>query len=176
MSGGVVVHRADYLVGKLTGVRRIALPGSETPELRHSLLGPGPVLENPPYCSVERPRIPYATQLSEDGPAGTFFAYQPIESRLVSQRLPQFAILEQAEPVHGPQRIQPVLHLAATLRARRCNATRYHPGRSREFLIVEHPGRSEEHTSELQSRQYLVCRLLLEKKSPLKKTNTSQTD
>src|SRR3712207_6854843 len=31
-------------------------------------------------------------------------------------------------------------------------------------------GRSEEHTSELQSRQYLVCRLLLEKK---KQHNTS---
>src|SRR3712207_8585636 len=31
-------------------------------------------------------------------------------------------------------------------------------------------GRSEEHTSELQSRQYLVCRLLLEKK---KKSNQS---
>src|SRR3712207_8343828 len=29
-----------------------------------------------------------------------------------------------------------------------------------------HAGRSEEHTSELQSRQYLVCRLLLEKKTP----------
>src|SRR3712207_7028192 len=30
---------------------------------------------------------------------------------------------------------------------------------------VDHPAvRSEEHTSELQSRQYLVCRLLLEKK------------
>src|SRR3712207_7071708 len=28
-------------------------------------------------------------------------------------------------------------------------------------------GRSEEHTSELQSRQYLVCRLLLEKKNNL---------
>src|SRR3712207_7735274 len=28
---------------------------------------------------------------------------------------------------------------------------------------VAHWGRSEEHTSELQSRQYLVCRLLLEK-------------
>src|SRR3712207_8649170 len=27
--------------------------------------------------------------------------------------------------------------------------------------------RSEEHTSELQSRQYLVCRLLLEKKTPI---------
>src|SRR3712207_7624145 len=39
-------------------------------------------------------------------------------------------------------------------------------------VVVERPGggqrgvvdRSEEHTSELQSRQYLVCRLLLEKK------------
>src|SRR3712207_8412841 len=33
------------------------------------------------------------------------------------------------------------------------------------------PRRSEEHTSELQSRQYLVCRLLLEKK----KKNTHKT-
>src|SRR5947209_16604836 len=32
---------------------------------------------------------------------------------------------------------------------------------------MPHP-RSEEHTSELQSRQYLVCRLLLEKKKKLK--------
>src|SRR3712207_8468572 len=30
--------------------------------------------------------------------------------------------------------------------------------------------RSEEHTSELQSRQYLVCRLLLEKKKPHTRT------
>src|SRR3712207_7657370 len=30
--------------------------------------------------------------------------------------------------------------------------------------LQENPLRSEEHTSELQSRQYLVCRLLLEKK------------
>src|SRR3712207_7877938 len=30
---------------------------------------------------------------------------------------------------------------------------------------AHHDERSEEHTSELQSRQYLVCRLLLEKKS-----------
>src|SRR3712207_7564268 len=36
-------------------------------------------------------------------------------------------------------------------------------------LLGRWPGvgrRSEEHTSELQSRQYLVCRLLLEKKKP----------
>src|SRR3712207_7741954 len=32
------------------------------------------------------------------------------------------------------------------------------------------PERSEEHTSELQSRQYLVCRLLLEKKKKIQIT------
>src|SRR3712207_8167574 len=39
------------------------------------------------------------------------------------------------------------------------------------MLAVEHfrrnANRSEEHTSELQSRQYLVCRLLLEKKKSI---------
>src|SRR5947209_4561948 len=34
--------------------------------------------------------------------------------------------------------------------------------------VVHHDKRSEEHTSELQSRQYLVCRLLLEKKKQTK--------
>src|SRR3712207_7643885 len=37
------------------------------------------------------------------------------------------------------------------------------PRRDDEFELV----RSEEHTSELQSRQYLVCRLLLEKKKDI---------
>src|SRR3712207_7137089 len=32
--------------------------------------------------------------------------------------------------------------------------------------------RSEEHTSELQSRQYLVCRLLLEKKKKIQDSNS----
>src|SRR3712207_9459263 len=36
-----------------------------------------------------------------------------------------------------------------------------------ESLKCRSEGRSEEHTSELQSRQYLVCRLLLEKKKNL---------
>src|SRR3712207_8711704 len=34
----------------------------------------------------------------------------------------------------------------------------------REVICTLRPERSEEHTSELQSRQYLVCRLLLDKK------------
>src|SRR3712207_7481503 len=37
-------------------------------------------------------------------------------------------------------------------------------GSGQQHLEHGHQGRSEEHTSELQSRQYLVCRLLLEKK------------
>src|SRR3712207_8426551 len=41
-----------------------------------------------------------------------------------------------------------------------------HPGARPGVAAGRHggPRRSEEHTSELQSRQYLVCRLLLEKK------------
>src|SRR3712207_8831468 len=41
-------------------------------------------------------------------------------------------------------------------------ADRHGPGRARRSEPLRR--RSEEHTSELQSRQYLVCRLLLEKK------------
>src|SRR5258707_5368054 len=36
-------------------------------------------------------------------------------------------------------------------------------------------GRSEEHTSELQSRQYLVCRLLLEKKKQSSMSRTTRS-
>src|SRR5581483_1988744 len=44
--------------------------------------------------------------------------------------------------------------------SRRTRAEYARPRRER----ASNPPRSEEHTSELQSRQYLVCRLLLEKK------------
>src|SRR2546422_7952439 len=52
-------------------------------------------------------------------------------------------------------------------RARHAETDRCHPALER---LCKNP-RSEEHTSELQSRLHLVCRLLLEKK---KKKNTSQ--
>src|SRR2546425_9004361 len=44
--------------------------------------------------------------------------------------------------------------------------------------LTRHPwkGRSEEHTSELQSLAYLVCRLLLEKKKKCTNTYTCQTE
>src|SRR5947209_10641882 len=47
-----------------------------------------------------------------------------------------------------------------------------HLGYSDDEIVDGDNGRSEEHTSELQSRQYLVCRLLLEKKKKNKKEKT----
>src|SRR2546421_7126062 len=42
------------------------------------------------------------------------------------------------------------------------------PSQVRASLLSFMPLRSEEHTSELQSRSDLVCRLLLEKKNPIR--------
>src|SRR5690554_7375976 len=41
----------------------------------------------------------------------------------------------------------------------------HHPGHPEHLSRSRHHVRSEEHTSELQSRPHLVCRLLLEKKN-----------
>src|SRR6476620_12702809 len=58
------------------------------------------------------------------------------------------------------------LHDALPIREVRDQAGEWaHVGQTRTIVL-----RSEEHTSELQSRQYLVCRLLLENK---KKSNTT---
>src|SRR3712207_6999634 len=46
------------------------------------------------------------------------------------------------------------------------------PPRYRDLQCIG-VARSEEHTSELQSRQYLVCRLLLEKNNPTHFTRSS---
>src|SRR3712207_7960127 len=92
-------------------------------------------------------------------PRSTLFPYTTlfrsrelhVASRVVlDQPLPDSAIKR------GPQR-------GADVRQRR--------GRVRlaEPVRLLRDGRSEEHTSELQSRQYLVCRLLLEKKKLLQR-------
>src|SRR5258707_7182041 len=55
--------------------------------------------------------------------------------------------------------------------AANCLLARRLAERGVRFIQLYHQGwdqhRSEEHTSELQSRQYLVCRLLLEKKKKI---------
>src|SRR3712207_7078212 len=56
--------------------------------------------------------------------------------------------------------------LATSLQANSSSQScRFPVVRSHVATRVDQPSRSEEHTSELQSRQYLVCRLLLEKKN-----------
>src|SRR3712207_6922155 len=56
--------------------------------------------------------------------------------------------------------------------SRRCWATRRNT-RGGRSCGRDGRGRSEEHTSELQSRQYLVCRLLLEKKKKKKRMKSN---
>src|SRR3712207_7102051 len=57
---------------------------------------------------------------------------------------------------------------AAQERARRARHRLQRLVPQRRVVHAGLPRRSEEHTSELQSRQYLVCRLLLEKKKKIK--------
>src|SRR2546425_8859482 len=59
----------------------------------------------------------------------------------------------------------PICNPKATLHSRISGSGAKRRGTSWEpFLTSARAGRSEEHTSELQSLAYLVCRLLLEKK------------
>src|SRR3712207_6996758 len=63
-----------------------------------------------------------------------------------------------------PERRGHLLHLVRQRRLHRRGA-RPRPARPARLLQRRPDPRSEEHTSELQSRQYLVCRLLLDKKN-----------
>src|SRR5438445_12638723 len=58
----------------------------------------------------------------------------------------------------------PIYHLNDRRHCRRKHSAGYCSRRCLPKSLKDLGRRSEEHTSELQSRQYLVCRLLLEKK------------
>src|SRR3712207_8083704 len=76
--------------------------------------------------------------------------------------------LHDALPIFRPyplRRRPPAVRAALDARGDADRAVDDHPGRPGPMVV-----RSEEHTSELQSRQYLVCRLLLEKKTELNST------
>src|SRR5438445_5283385 len=64
----------------------------------------------------------------------------------------------------------------ARMDARPGRFTRTRTLRVRSISASIMPDRSEEHTSELQSRQYLVCRLLLEKKKKKKNNKINITN
>src|SRR3712207_7097397 len=90
-------------------------------------------------------------------PRSTLFPYTTLfRSPLPRLRLPALRQVVRGHDATRPLEVQDGLdrrrrgHLRAAARA--------------PAQILPHGHRSEEHTSELQSRQYLVCRLLLEKK------------
>src|SRR3712207_8480684 len=68
---------------------------------------------------------------------------------------------------HGPADLVVHAGVAAAARRRRFGFAHARGGPARDAAREggRNYARSEEHTSELQSRQYLVCRLLLEKKN-----------
>src|SRR3712207_8357028 len=63
------------------------------------------------------------------------------------------------------QRISPTTAAAAVATAMAGKPRMSRVATDARFSEADGASRSEEHTSELQSRQYLVCRLLLEKKN-----------
>src|SRR3712207_7545730 len=90
-------------------------------------------------------------------PRSTLFPYTTL-FRSVEVDAPPFA-----GPLPGVQ--QHVLHDGVCPASVLDDLLEVRPDHPHEILDLGAGFRSEEHTSELQSRQYLVCRLLLEKKN-----------
>src|SRR2546429_1918362 len=88
-------------------------------------------------------------------PRSTLFPYTTLfRSRIIQRNV--LALLEEA---HFPH---PLGRNTASRYVSHGAACEFQPGMSNVHLVAQN--RSEEHTSELQSRLHLVCRLLLEKK------------
>src|SRR3712207_8602051 len=94
-------------------------------------------------------------------PRSTLFPYTTL---FRSRRHPDLVALARVAEVE--RALQPHLVGAEPLTGQLRESLLVQPGEDGVRLgeIQVGHGRSEEHTSELQSRQYLVCRLLLEKK------------
>src|SRR3712207_6907675 len=94
-------------------------------------------------------------------PRSTLFPYPTLfRSGLRVERLVRRGVEDQPiDPLREPvvaDLLERVRRVVAAAGPRLC--------RDERLAVHVRRGRSEEHTSELQSRQYLVCRLLLEKK------------
>src|SRR5947209_17203243 len=100
--------------------------------------------------------------MSRTPPRSTLFPYTTLFRSPVRNLLPSAAF---ASSIEGVRAVPP--------RPLPGGRRRGSPASVKSQAAVRRPVfRSEEHTSELQSRQYLVCRLLLEKK----KTNNTNND
>src|SRR3712207_7307643 len=95
-------------------------------------------------------------------PRSTLFPYTTLfrsESRVLANKTFRAAVDFRGCDVHVL--VQKVELPQALVQSDRRHDVRHHP------MVRVLPARSEEHTSELQSPQYLVCRLLLEKKKQI---------
>src|SRR3712207_7522096 len=91
-------------------------------------------------------------------PRSTLFPY----TTLFRSQRQGFVAVERDRPFEGGRVAAEGAFLELGLRFAHRERPLLRPGEAARFGA--RGGRSEEHTSELQSRQYLVCRLLLEKK------------
>src|SRR3712207_7388547 len=92
-------------------------------------------------------------------PRSTLFPYTTLFRSVGDE--PVVEVPEPIEPIDEPAVVAPEPVETPVMPTKSADAS------ARATLVIhrrEYP-RSEEHTSELQSRQYLVCRLLLEKKT-----------
>src|SRR3712207_8801349 len=88
-----------------------------------------------------------------------------------------YTTLFRSHEADGPGRRRLVRRLVNPLQVRRRVARDgFHLQQPKAHHDSRELQRSEEHTSELQSRQYLVCRLLLEKKKKNIKSSTNTTN
>src|SRR3712207_8267753 len=93
-------------------------------------------------------------------PRSTLFPYTTLFRSEHKVDLHALREMTERHPRHpGATRLRRLLNLGTV-----GDRTRSRLERQFRALCRRHGLRSEEHTSELQSRQYLVCRLLLEKK------------
>src|SRR5258707_2526905 len=85
-----------------------------------------------------------------------------------STLFPYTTLFRSPAPVRSRLNDPPAARRSLSYSATALSAAAGFPSTGRRCVVVAGhapaPTRSEEHTSELQSRQYLVCRLLLEKK------------
>src|SRR3712207_7751992 len=97
-------------------------------------------------------------------PRSTLFPYTTLFRSAIEHEWPRAEALGALAPLasHLPDGLREEA-LADALAAAR--AIEHDWARAEALAVLAPHLRSEEHTSELQSRQYLVCRLLLEKKN-----------
>src|SRR3712207_7917585 len=96
--------------------------------------------------------------MNRQPPESTLFPYPTL---FRSEARARVVLDEPQGPAHGLER-QPEPAVLARVEVGEAGGE---PVVRRRPAVLQRRDRSEEHTSELQSRQYLVCRLLLEKKN-----------